>query len=357
MVRQRQTAKRLTRILTGILGAVLLSAPAMAQEDAVLRPVKLIELSGPSVSVERTFFGRVVARQTVDLAFQVGGQILQIPAVEGAEVRKGDLIAELDLEPFELAKAEAEERLDQATRTVTRFEQLQGAAVSEVALRDARTDLRLAELAEQDAQRALRLATLRAPFDGLVAERLMANFNTISAGTPVVRLHDMSETRVEIDVPEVLFQRAGKDPDMDITGTFPADDRAYPLVAREFVAETSRVGQTYQITLAFAAPLDREALPGTSVTVRAQLNEQQTGIPVPTSAIVDSGDNSKAVFVFTPTGADEGTVSLRPVELEVAAGGGFALLSGVEPGEEIVAAGVNLLTDGQRVARFAGFAD
>ncbi|MEM9794652.1 MAG: efflux RND transporter periplasmic adaptor subunit, partial [Pseudomonadota bacterium] len=46
----------------------------------------------------RQFFGLVVARQTVDLAFQVSGQIVEFPAIEGESIPKGGLIALLDLE-------------------------------------------------------------------------------------------------------------------------------------------------------------------------------------------------------------------------------------------------------------------
>ena len=45
-------------------------------------------------------------------------------------------------------------------------------------------------------QRARDKASLEAPFEAMVAERLVANFTTISAGTPIARLHDMSALQV-----------------------------------------------------------------------------------------------------------------------------------------------------------------
>ena len=78
---------------------------AHAQTDTKL--VKLERVAASSSEVTRQFFGHVVAKETVDLAFQVSGQVVDIPIIEGEPVPKGAMIAQLDLEPFELALAQA----------------------------------------------------------------------------------------------------------------------------------------------------------------------------------------------------------------------------------------------------------
>ena len=75
---------------------------SVAQEDAAIKPVKLLQVTEAPVAFERQFFGRVKARQSVDLAFQVGGQIVDFPVTEGFNIKKGEMIARLDLEIFEL---------------------------------------------------------------------------------------------------------------------------------------------------------------------------------------------------------------------------------------------------------------
>lgn len=105
---------------------------------------------------------------------------------------------------------------EQADRVVERYQRLQGSAVSEVSLDDAITAAALRQVEVRNAEKAMENATSSAPYDALVAQRLIESFSTISAGTAVIRLHDMSELRIEINVPEVLFQREGTVPDVTV---------------------------------------------------------------------------------------------------------------------------------------------
>ncbi|MFG6592872.1 MULTISPECIES: efflux RND transporter periplasmic adaptor subunit [Roseobacteraceae] len=328
---------------------------AIAQDQPKL--VKLVEVQAGASETTRQFFGHAVAKETVDLAFQVGGQIVDIPIVEGQPIAQGATVAVLDLEPFEIALDQARVQKDQADRTLARFQALQGSAVSQVSVDDAETQVQLAEIAVRNAERSLNSAQLTAPFDGLVAARNVANFSTIAAGTPIARLHDMSEIRVEIDVPEVLFGRAGRDPDVALWAQLPGSDTRYPLEAREFNAETSQVGQTFQITLAMDPPDDLIVFPGASVTVYATLRGGPDALRIPQSAVITSTDGMTQVLAFTTQDGTTGTVSAVPVAIEPAPNGDILVLEGLEPGQEIVASGAHLLNDGDAVTRFTGFAN
>ena len=81
------------------------------------------------------------------------------------------------------------------------------------------------------------------------------------------------------------------------------------------------------------------------------------GIIVPPTAIVADAEGKLGVMVFTPVGADEGTVKWVPVEIEPTQSGDVRVLSGLKDGDEIVVAGGAALADGQKVRRFAGFAN
>jgi RND family efflux transporter MFP subunit len=338
-------------LVIGLSFCGLLANVALA--DAPL--VKIIQTERTGGTVERTFFGRVVARETIDLAFQVTGQVVEFPLEEGAVVPKGALVARLDLEPFELQRDQAAAQNAQAARAVERYSQLSGNAVSQVARDDAQTQLDLTTISLRNAQRSLGEATLTAPFDALVAARLVPNFSTVSAGSPVVRLHDMSDLRVEISVPEVLAQRSGPQPNVTFEARFPGHDTGYALELREFNAETDAVGQTFSITLGMAPPDDLVVLPGSSAEVRATLDVGQSVIEIPNSAVLIGNDGSTSVMVFSPAGADEGTVSLTPVEITPSMRGAVEVASGLEAGQEIIATGLSALSDGDTVRRFTGF--
>ncbi len=333
------------------LAIVLGPLSAVAEPGALPPLVKTIIVEDPADGVTRTFFGEVVARKTVAMGFQVGGRMVEFNAPEGEVIPKGATIARLDPEPFEIAVEEAQLTLEQTQRTFDRYEQLVGRAISEAQLLDAQTQVRMAEVALANAEYQLRQTKLIAPFDAVVASRNLANFSTVAAGTEIVRLHDLSELRVDIEVPEVLIQQLGPEPNVTLKAQFPGSDATHPLTYREINAETSAIGQTFRVTLAFEMLEDRLLFPGASVVVRATVNDATDGIAIPVSAIATDPNGAASVFKVVD-GADGLLLAETPVTVTVSAEGGITIGDGLEPGTEIVAGGVNNLEDGQRVRRF-----
>ena len=82
------------RFLTALLLVVALPGAATAQQADRLPLAKLIAVEASDAAVTRKFFGHVAAKETVDLAFQVGGQVVKLPVVEGNPITQGDLIAQ-----------------------------------------------------------------------------------------------------------------------------------------------------------------------------------------------------------------------------------------------------------------------
>lgn len=332
------------------------AAPAQEADAPVVRPVILMPVEANGDGVTRQFFGQIVARQTVDLAFQVSGQITEFAITEGDRIAEGTRIAALDTELFELQLTQAQLQFDQAERAVERLARLSD-TVSQVSRDDAETQLSLAGVALRNAQYSLDHAELFAPFDAIVAERHVANFSSVVTGTPVVRLHDMSEIRVEIDVPEVLFRRARARADMVMYAQFPGSEVRHPLVLKEFIAEASAIGQTFRLTLAMQHPQNLTVLPGSSVTVYATALGEGTAPVIPASAIRIANDGATSVMRFVPGEGTTGRVEAVAVTLEPTRDGRFQVTEGLTAGDEIVRAGAHLLHDGETVRRFAGFSN
>lgn len=341
--------------LVGLLAVLATPSLAVAQDSVSL--ANIFTVPEGNASVTRQFFGRVVATETVDLAFQVGGQIVAFPVVEGTFVEKGALIAELDPELFQLALDEAILQREQAERNLRRLQQLQGNSVAQSSVDDATTVFNLSEIAVRRAERALSDARLVAPFNSLVASRNVANFSSIDPGQAVARLHNMSEIRIEIDAPEILFQQAGWDPDITVWAEFPFARERFPLEVREFNAEAADIGQTITVTFGMPPPQGLALLPGLSVRVYVQFQSETPFLEVPADAIVATNTGETTVMLFSPSGADEGTVSQVPVKIEPTNTGAVQVISGLEAGQEIVAGGAASLNPGDRVRRFTGFAN
>nr|WP_321455814.1 efflux RND transporter periplasmic adaptor subunit [uncultured Cohaesibacter sp.] len=273
---------KMVYFLSALAGLLFLNGALAASPP---RPVKLIAVEPTQETTQRRFFGQVRARETVDLAFQVGGQIVEFPVKEGTRLNKGVLVAQLDLDSFERAFKEAQINLHKAERELRRFEKLEGTSVSRTQVEDAQTTYALAQMEVERARQQLNDASLATPFDALVARREVSNFSTVSAGTAVVRLQDVSELRVDIEIPEILAQRSTNG-NITFSASFPGIEAAYPLEIREFETDARNVTQTYQLTLALTDyPNDHHIFPGSSVTVTvAAMSKQPDRILLPKTA-------------------------------------------------------------------------
>lgn len=344
--------------ITGLATFVLIAAagPLAAQDGTPPKPAKIAEIRSTAMPLERRFYGRVQAKETVDLAFQVAGQIVKLPVVEGQPLDEGDLIAELDLKPFRLAVDRAETELRDAERDRIRMEKLRAQdTVPQVDVDDAISREELARIDLRDARDSLEDATLFAPYDALFVRRLAVNYSTVAAGTPVVRLHNMSELRVDIEVPKILFREARHRAAASFYAAFPGRSTTYPLELREFEAEAAAIGQTYTLTLAFTENPGEWLLPGASVQVYGSTEGSDAeAMLVPETALTFDASGGAGVLVFEPDGDNQaqGRVTRRPVEIEATDNGHFKVLEGLEDGTEIVVAGAAQLRDGQMVRRY-----
>ena len=346
-----------------------LAAPLTAQQiqdltpsgdPAPMRAVKLLRAGGDTAQLERMFFGQVVARETVDLSFEVGGRLTMFDAQEGQSVDRGVQIAGLEKAAFERAVERAKLELAQAERALSRAQTLaQSNAVSETQAENALTARDLAAVSLREARDALADTVLVAPFKALVASRLTPNFSNVTPGQAIVRLHDMSEVRVEIDVPERLFQSRGSADGIRFFGISPLFEGEVPLQLREFNAETQSIGQSYRVTFALPqSDVPAAIIPGASMAVVARSSGLAASeIVLPPSAVKMTGEVAQ-VLVYSPVedgaGDDEtGTVSWMPVTVSSSNGTQIAV-NGIDPETMIVAAGIQLLHEGDIVRPFIG---
>lgn len=340
----------------GVLPCALLIAlatVASAPAETKTRYVKTMIVPAADPTQTRRFFGRIAARETVDLSFEVGGRLESLNATEGVRIREGARLATLDLAPFRRGVERAELALVQAERDLERARRLaETSAGSEVRAQDAETARDLASVALREARDALSDAKIDAPFDGLIARRIAAEHSTVDPGQPILRVHDMSEVRVEFDLPERLLSQLGDPATARYAGYLPGSEASIPLRFAEFQAEVDGLGQSYVVSL--SAPKDGigSLTPGASVTVEATVSHGVSGVALPPDALV--ADAERRIWVFAlASDAEPTTLRKTPVQVVSNSGRGV-IVEGIAPGAEIVAAGAHLLSDGVAVKRWRG---
>jgi len=328
-----------------------------AAPEETIRSARIEAVVAPTGQARRDFVGRVEARYTVDLAFQVSGRLAEFLVPEGQMVEEGTVIARLEDQDYERALREARVQLQQARTNLERQQTLHERGIaSDAALEDARTNFELRAVALDTMRQNLAYATIEAPFTGLMSRRLVDNFTTLSAGQPVARLQDLSELRVAIAVPESLIATLEGPGGYTIYARFPfMPEREFELSFRELVAEADAASQTYRVMFALPSDVPGNILPGMTVNVRVELDTERTprgrSVRAPVTALTTEPDGSFKVWVFDP---ETGLVSPRAVRTGPVMGESVLIEDGLSAGEHIVTAGVNALRDGMRVRPMNG---
>ena len=193
-------------------------------------------------------------------------------------------------------------------------------------------------------------STLRAPYDGVIAQRFVEQGQNVRAQQPVVKFQDVNEVEIAVDVPEAVMVADLRAADiLQLVAEFTAvPGLQFPVHIKEVAQRADPVTQTFSIRVAMQSPEGVNLLPGMSATV--SMTYRRAGIlggrvMVPVSAIFKSPSGEQVAWVLTP----EQTVSRRPVTLGEASGNQIEVSSGLQSGDRIAVAGVAFLRDGMKV--------
>jgi membrane fusion protein, multidrug efflux system len=343
------------------------------------RPVKtMLVAAGDGTSV-RSFPGRVEASRTVDLAFQVPGLLAKIPVKEGERVPKGALIAQLRQDEFQARLQTMQGQLDQAQAQLlaaqsrlanTKVEADRfGRLVDSNAV--SRSDYDLAQTTYTAAQEGANAqlaavrslegrmteaklglgdSTLRAPYDGVVAQRLVDEGQNITPNSPVVRFQNVNDIDIVVDVPESFIAddiRSSAN-QQSFAELNIAPGRQFPVRVKEFAQVADPRTQIFEVRFAMKSPPGITALPG--MTANVTINTRRARGPssrllVPISAIAKQDSGEQVVWVL---GSDQ-TVHHRLVTIGAPTADQIEIVSGVQPGDRIVVAGAPFLREGMKV--------
>jgi membrane fusion protein, multidrug efflux system len=192
-------------------------------------------------------------------------------------------------------------------------------------------------------------ATLRAPYDGVIARRFVDVGQNIRAKQPVVQFQDVDEVDIVADVPETIMTAIRAADIVHMTAAFSgAPGLEFPVRLKEMAQVADPMTQTFQVRVAMKSPPDMNLLPGMTSTVsltyrRARILDGR--ILVPISAVFKDSTGEQVAWVVGP----DQTVSRRPVKIGEATGGRIEIVEGLQPGDRIAVAGVTFLRQGMKV--------
>lgn len=355
--------------------AVLLAAcgepaPAQTQADApqvVARPVQVTTVAFKPREAEKTFVGVVRARREIDLAFRVGGKMVQRKVEVGDLVAPGDVVARLDPEDLRLelesARAElaaATANLNQTSAEDGRYRSLTAKGYSSTA------DLDRKSLAKEEAvgrieraKRSLELAENRLSYADLVADAAGVVVATaaepgqvVSSGQTIVRVARLDEKEAVVSLPETALADA-RAANAFVT-LWAEPGRRIPARLRELSPQADATSRTYPARFTLDGA-DASVALGMTATVTLRPKDQQAVARLPLSAVIDRGHGPQ---VFVVDGASR-TLAARPITIAAYTEDQVLVEAGVAPGDEVVTLGVQTLLPGQKVrtSRLPGSTD
>jgi len=330
-------------------------------ESAVL-PVKAVQARTLPASYPLRLPGVVRADVESVLSFRVPGLVTEIPVKVGQAVRAGDTIARLDAAHYENAVDQARAAVQQALARSQDAQSQYGRVrklwadqdTSGSQLDDARADARTAQESYRiagrqlaEAERDLRNATLTAPYDGTVADRLVHPWQTVEAGQPVVLLVDPARLELRSQLPGSMMAR--KDHFSDFACVFPSrTGLTLPATLKGIGPSALPPNRTFPIAVLLAPPPGTPILPGAEGVLEITVTDPDPAadILVPATAVVADPRGQCRVWVVDP---ETGEATPHPVEVEGLHDGDMALKTGVSPGQWVVTAGQDRLSPGRKV--------
>ncbi|MFQ5775949.1 MAG: efflux RND transporter periplasmic adaptor subunit [Kiloniellaceae bacterium] len=353
--------------------AVPFAGPARTDSAAAQgqgMPVRVDTVKRVPLSQAVPVIGRLVAQRGGAVAARINGPIEAFRVEVGDRVEAGQVIAVLDAAALEARRDLVAGRLREAraVRAVKKaqlalaeqdFKRMAGlkksAAFNQARYDDARqrvtiaeAQLRQTESAIASAQADLRLAEInlynaqiRAPYPGVVSERLTEAGAYVQTGEPVIRMIGDQSLEIEAEVP---FQHlAGLEPGTEVRVSLD-DGTKHTAVVRAIVPSENPLTRTRVVRFVPNIGQTRRPLAhDQSVTVQIPIGPERQVLTVHKDAIIKRRGQD-IVFVV-----DGGEAQARPVELGVAVGSRFEVRKGLSAGEKVVVRGNERLKPGDKI--------
>ena len=331
-----------------------------AAEEPIVRPVRYTVATIDDGGQRTAFSGVVRAGNSTRLSFQVPGRIETLSLRVGDRVTKDQPLAKVASDDYQLqlqeARASAAQARAQAQSASATYQRVRALYANQNASRQDLDGARAQRDSAQSAlvaisqsvrrlQNQLEYTTLAAPEAGSISEVLVEQNEVVAAGQVIAVLQVGEQLEVAVDMPQARVTQLERGDIADVTvdthdgrlrgevteiGVPTAGATVFPVTVRlPERAEGVRAGMAAEVTFAF------------------EQADTETHIRLPLTAV---GEDRAGRFVFVIDGdGDNASVKRVSVEIGDIVSDGVEVLSGVEPGQRIVTAGVSRIQDGLKV--------
>ena len=295
--------------------------------------------------------GTMEAVQGVTVSADLPGSVARVNFDSGKQVHQGDVLVELDTRQERAQLADVEAQSDLARLNFDRMQQLVNAGViSRIDYDRATADQKQTAAKVNEIRATIQRKTIRAPFSGVLGIRKVNLGQYLSAGDPVVPLQALNPIYVNFGVPQQSASavQAGRNLRITTDGLQGQEFSGRVTAVDSVVDPTTR---NVQVQATLANP-GGKLHPGMFVQVKVAVGQTRSVITLPISA-VNYAPYGDSVYVVSdlkdPSGKPYRGVRQQFVKVEGSHGDQVAVISGVNPGDEVVSSGVFKLRNGAAV--------
>lgn len=321
---------------------MLMAGCAEEKKAEMTHSVMTVQPSVVGGSQLKQFAGQVKESADVNLGFKTAGQILKIYVKEGQQVRKGQLLAQLDDKDYLLGVKAAEAQYNQLKNEVARLTKLYEAkSVSGNDYEKATSGLEQVSVNLENNRNKVAYTRLYAPANGIIQSVNFEVMEMVNAGTPVFNILYTSGMQVEVNIPTSVYLQRGH-----FKGVY-CNVNGHSYLGRLIsIVPKADNTQLYKATFAIEGA-DKSVVSGMNADVSINIDggSEHIGFSLPANAVFENSGKSYVWVIGKDSVASRQEVSVSGADED----GNIIVISGLNGNETIVKAGVNALQDKEKV--------
>ncbi len=321
------------------------SEPEVDESEPRPPLVETVAVAPATIPLSVYTSGRLASKAEVRLSFKIGGIVGRMLVDEGRSVKKGQLLAQLDLAEIQAQVRQAKSALDKAWRDRDRVEALRADKVATLEqVQDATTALEVAQSNWDMADFNLRHASIYAPASGKILKRFAEQGELVGPGSPVLMFGSTSRDwvlRVGVADRDVVRLRIG-DPAAASFDAYPG--RTFAANVTEIAGAADPMSGTYEVELRVDAD-GQTLLSGFVASVTIEPTQTESLIAIPPDALIGADGDAGFVYVMT----NDRTVKRTPVQIGRLMDDAIGIRSGLDAGQRVITTGAAYLKEGMAV--------
>jgi len=366
-------------LLLVVLGAVILlafnSGSEESSETTEAKPVRIVEVATPEkINFRKSIVasGQLASKEETKLSFKTGGIIKNVRVSEGQYVRKGQLLAELNMDEINAQAEQAQLGVKQSNislenaklalklaerdyrntkglyeDSVATLEQLENV---ETQLSNARNQIEAAQTGLDFSQKNETIAKFNvehsriiAPASGMILMKLASSNELIGPGNPVFLFGSKEQAqviRVNLTDKDIIHVNLGDKAQVKFDA-YP--NQSFEGTVRELASMADPYTGTYEVEVQIKANGNR-LLNGFIGRVELMTKNSQEVLSIPIDALVSADKNQAQIFIVENEKAQKQTVEILEMK-----GATLLVKSGLDPALPVVVSGAGYLEDGEQV--------